>query len=185
MRVMSATASGLMPRCPDTRRARSLARATRCAFVVAMLALLAAPALGAQGTPRHPGKPPLRAARVLKWTLLAASVGLHLWAYEESNRGDEAYAELRKLCENDQPRCTLTNGEYADAHAESLYAASNTGDRHARMGLVVGQVTLLGSATFFIIDLRHGGPPDNIPYDPPSAPGGGARLRAGIRLPLP
>lgn len=185
MRIMSATPSRLMSPCPGSRLARSLARAMRSAFVLAMLALLTAPTLGAQGPPRHPGKHPLRAARVLKWTLLAASVGLHVWAYEESHRGDNAYAELRTLCENDQSRCTLTNGVYADPHAESLYAASNTGDRHARVGLVAGQVTLLGSATFFIIDLRHGGPPDNIPYDPPAASGGGARLRAGLRLPLP
>jgi hypothetical protein len=160
-------------------------RATALALASAAL-LLVAPAmsgvLGAQGTPRH-AQDPWRAPRVLKWTLLAASAGLGLWAYRESNRADDDYERLRSLCLSEPARCTLSSGRYADDGAESLYRSSNAGDRRARLGLLAGEATLLGSAAFFIVDLRHGGPPDNIPYHPPAA--AGARFRAGLRIALP
>ena len=184
MSLMSATDSRVTSPALGLR----VAAVRRVASLAFGLLLLGAPtigatALGAQGTPRH-AEAAVRAPRVLKWTLLAASVTMGLWAYRESNRADDAYAELRRLCEADQSRCTLTNGSYPDARAEALYGASNTGDRRARVALLAGQATLLGSAAFFIIDLRHGGPPENIPYDPPAATGA-ARLRVGLRLPLP
>lgn len=148
--------------------------------------LLAGPAvpraLHAQGAPRHV-QDPWRAPRVLKWTLLAASAGLGLWAYRESNQADDAYRRLRRLCTAEQARCALSEGRYADGGAESLYQASNGGDRRARLGLLAGQATLLGSAAFFIVDLRHGGPPENIPYDPPTART--AHVRVGLRFALP
>lgn len=156
------------------------------AFALASGALLLASAgapraLAAQGAPRHV-EDPWRAPRLLKWTLLAASAGLGLWTYRESSRADDAYRSLRRLCATDQPRCLLSGGRYADGGAEALYQASNDGDRRARLGLLAGQATLLGSAAFFIVDLGHGGPPENIPYEPPAARG--ARLSAGLRLPL-
>jgi hypothetical protein len=160
-------------------------RVTALALASAAL-LLVGPALSgalqAQGTPQHT-QDPWRAPRVLKWTLLAASAGLGLWAYRESNQADDDYQRLRRLCESDPARCTLGGGRYADGRAESLYRSSNDGDRRARLGLLAGQATLLGSAAFFIVDLRHGGPPENIPYHPPAA--AGARLRAGVRIALP
>lgn len=148
--------------------------------------LLAAPALPAalhaQGAPRHVDDP-CRAPRVLKWTLLAAAAGLGLWAYRESEQADDAYERLQHVCAADPTRCALSGGRYVDERAESLYRASNEGDRRARLGLLSGQATLLGSAAFFILDLRHGGPPDNIPYEPP--PARSAVLRAGLRFALP
>lgn len=159
------------------------AAALALASAALLLAGSAAPgALRAQGAPRHT-EDPWRAPRILKWTLLAASAGLGLWAYRESSRADDAYERLRRLCTTDQARCAVNGGQYVDGRAESLYAASNQGDRRARLGLLVGQATLLGSAGFFIVDLRHGGPPENIPYDPAAARG--AQLRAGLRLALP
>lgn len=160
-------------------------RATALALVSAAL-LLVTPAmsgvLGAQGTPRH-AQDPWRTPRILKWTLLAASAGLGLWAYRESNRADDDYDRLRSLCLSDPGRCTFAGGRYADTGAESLFRSSNSGDRRARIGLLAGQATLLGSAAFFIVDLRHGGPPENIPYHPPAA--ASTRLRAGFRIALP
>jgi hypothetical protein len=153
-------------------------------LVLVLLFAAATPALQAQGTPRHTVDG-WRAPRVLKWTLLAASVGLGWWAYTESNRADDAYRDLRRLCDVDQARCTVTGGAYVDARAEALYARSNAGDRRARMGLLTGQATLLGSAAFFIVDLRHGGAPENIPYDPPAAAPPPAKLRVGFRIALP
>ena len=156
----------------------------RWTLVLVLLLAAAAPALEAQGTPRH-ADDGWRAPRVLKWSLLAASVGLGLWAYTESNRADDAYTDLRRLCEVDQARCTVTGGAYADARAEALFARSNAGDRRARIGLLTGQATLLGSAAFFIVDLRHGGAPENIPYDPPASAPAAAKLRVGVRIALP
>lgn len=168
-----------------SRRTAPAPRASALALASAAL-LLAGPmvsgALHAQGTPRH-ADDPWRTPRVLKWTLLAASAGLGLWAYRESNRADDDYERLRRLCVADEARCALSGGRYADDAAEALYRRSNQGDRRARLGLLGGQVTLLGSAAFFIIDLRHGGAPENIPYEPPAV--GGARLRAGLRIALP
>ena len=157
---------------------------TRRTFAV--LALLAATALplGAQASPRA-REDGWRTSRVLKWTLLAGSVGLGLWAYTESNRADDAYDALRRRCESDVELCRVDgNGAYLDPAAEALYDRSNAGDRRARLGLLTGQAALLGSAAFFIVDLRHGGPPDNIPYDP-DAPRRRARMQVGVRLPLP
>ena len=178
--ISSVTSPALAPRDAATRRVASLA----CGLLLLAASTVGPTTLAAQGTPRH-AETGLRAPRVLKWTLLAASVTMGLWAYRESNRADDAYAELRRLCEADQSRCTLANGAYPDAQAEALYEASNTGDRRARVALLAGQATLLGSAAFFIVDLRHGGPPENIPYDPPARTGAAARLRVGLRLPLP
>ena len=155
----------------------------RRVVVALALVVLLAPSLAAQGTPRRSDNG-WRAPRAIKWTLLAASIGLGYWAYTQSHDADRAYDDLRKLCEDQPDRCALEGQGYADAHAEALYDASNAGDRKARLGLLIGQSTLLGSAAFFIIDLRHGGQPDNIPYDPPPAPPPPAQLRVGIRIPL-
>jgi hypothetical protein len=139
--------------------------------------------LGAQGVP--PGSDPWRAPRVLKWTLLAVSAGLGLWAYTETLRADDTYEDLRRYCRSAEglAACTVERGRYANARAEALFERANQGDRRARVGLLAGQAALLGSAAFFIVDLRHGAPPDDIPYHPPASPG--ARLRLGLRVSLP
>lgn len=163
-----------------------IVRAARALLLVALLlvALLggAAAPLAAQASPRARADG-WRTSRVLKWSLLATSVGFGLWAYRESNRADDAYDALRRRCEADVDRCRITAGAYADATAEALYDRSNAGDRRARTGLLAGQAFLLGSAAFFIVDLRHGGPPSNIPYDPDRPRK--ARLEVGVRVPLP
>lgn len=158
--------------------------ARRLSLAALALLLVAAPALGAQGAPRQPDG--LRTPRVLKWTLLAVSVGAGLWAWSESRQADDAYADLRRYCQTDLTRCELAGGTYSDARAESLYRLSNDSDRRARIGLIGGQVALLGSAAFFILDLGRGGPPDNIPYDPDRrGAGASSRLRVGVKLTLP
>jgi hypothetical protein len=167
----------------------NLRRGDRRRGVVAAVALLAfvaaaAPALGAQAAPAN-HRDPWRGPRVLKWTLMAVSIGAGLYAYGESREADDAYADLRRFCRADEARCTLEGGSYVDPRAESLYRLSNDGDRRARFGLVAGQAALLGSVAFWIVDLGQGGPPENIPYDPDR--GGrrsAARLRIGLSLPL-
>ena len=161
-----------------------------CRRVVAAIALLAlaatvAPSLGAQAAPAN-HRDPWRTPRVLKWTLLAVSIGAGVYAYSESRKADDAYADLRRYCREVEARCTLDGGSYADPRAESLFRLSNDGDRRARIGLIAGQTALLGSVAFWIVDLGRGGPPENIPYDPDrGARRSSARLRVGISLPLP
>ena len=170
---------------PPSGRSATRVRGMRLALAASLLAgLPVASPLAAQGVPRH-ATGEWRTARVLKWSLLAVSAGLGLWAYTETRRADDAYDGLRRLCTTDPARCTLDGGAYADAGAEALFSRANAGDRRARVGLLAGQAALLGSAAFFIVDLDHRGPPENIPYDPPaSPPPSGARLRVGLRVPL-
>lgn len=154
-------------------------------LVVALAALLVlVPASAhAQAAPRDAGADTWRPTRVAKWALLAAAVGFGYWAYVENERADDAYESLRRLCATQQDGCTLVDGGYALDRAESLYREANTRDGRARAGLLAGQASLLGSAAFFIVDLRNGGSPDNIPYDPP--PRRAMQLRVGLRLPTP
>lgn len=170
---------------PAFRRVAACAapRVLRLAIpVVLLLALQAAPAV-AQSIPVQP-QGGWRASRVLKWTLLVTSVGVGLWAWNESRQADDDFDALRRQCTLDPDACVVQDGRYANAGAEALYDRANAGDRRARVGLLAGQATLLGSAAFFIVDLRHGGPPENIPYDP-DAPRGRARMQVGVRLPFP
>lgn len=164
---------------PTPAARRLAARASALALLVAALA---AP-LAAQSTPRQVERG-WRASRVLKWTLLATSAGIGLWAWNESRQADDVFDELRRQCTLAPDGCVVEGGRYVDPRAEALYDEANSGDRRARLGLLAGQATLLGSAAFFIVDLRHGGPPENIPYDP-DAPRSRARLQVGVRLPLP
>lgn len=162
-----------------------LRRAVVASIAAFALAAVVAAALGAQAAPASQ-RDAWRAPRVLKWTLLAASIGAGVFAFTESRKADDAYAELRRYCRDVEARCALEGGSYADARAESLFRLSNDGDRRARIGLVAGQVALLGSVAFWIVDLGQGGPPDNIPYDPDrDGRRSSARLRVGLSLPLP
>lgn len=162
---------------------RLAVRASRRALLLALLLGAVAAPLAAQSTPIQV-QGGWRASRVLKWTLLATSVGVGLWAWNESRQADDDFDALRRQCTLDPDGCVVRDGQYANAGAEALYDRANAGDRRARVGLLAGQATLLGSAAFFIVDLRHGGPPENIPYDP-DAPRTRARLQVGMRLPLP
>ena len=117
------------------------------------------------------------AVRIAKWALLGAAIGFGSYALVESGRADDSYAELRRLCQLEPDGCTLTGGQYADPGAERLYDRALSADRRARVGIIGGQVALLGSAAFFVYDLRNGRGPDDIPY-PPSR----ARMGLGLRL---
>ena len=175
--------SARVPSLPGGLR-RGLRRGLLAAVALLALAATIPPALGAQAAPAN-HRDPWRGPRVLKWTLMAVSIGAGVYAYSESRAADDAYADLRRYCRADEARCTLAGGSYADPRAESLYRLSNDGDRRARIGLVAGQAALLGSVAFWIVDLGQGGPPENIPYDPDR--GGrrsAARLRVGLSLPL-
>ena len=143
--------------------------------LVALLALLsvAAPAaspvaeLWAQApTPRAPGaeRGAWTRVRVAKWALLGATVGFGLYALSHSTRAERDYDDLRRLCVAEPASCTLEEGRYEAAAAEALYQSSVREDRRAQVGIVAGEVALLGSVGLFVYDLRNGRGPANIPY---------------------
>lgn len=120
------------------------------------------------------------AVRVAKWALLGAAVSLGVYALAEHRRGDDAYAELSSMCHADQTRCEMEGGRYALPEAERLYGRATAADRRAQLGIIGGQLTLLGSAALFVYDLRNGPRPSDIPY--PGGSGRGARFAVGARL---
>lgn len=145
---------------------------------IVAVALFGATAMQAQVqvTPPRPQEG-WTAVRIAKWALLGAAIGFGSYALVESGRAEDHYEELRRLCQSEPDACRLQNGQYIDASAERLYDQAAAADRRARIGIIGGQVTLLGSAAFFVYDLRNGRGPDDIPY-PPSR----ARVGMGLRL---
>ena len=153
--------------------------------VVLCCVLLAGSALRA-GAQSQPSKPEgLTTVRVAKWVFLAAAVGLGAYALSNTAAATQAYDDLRDLCSATPERCTLSGGRYSDAEAEALYQRTADADRRARVGIVGGQLTLLGSVALFVYDLRgRDSDPENLPYPVPAGGGGAAAPRAalGVRL---
>jgi hypothetical protein len=151
------------------------------------LALAAAPVVAPSAQPRLPSGPGVRErgswtpVRVAKWALLGAAIGLGVYARSNSRNGDDAYADLRALCRTQPERCSLAGGAYADPEVEGLYARAVSSDRRAQVGIIGGQVALLGSAALFVYDLRNGRGPADIPY-PSSAHRARLGMLAGLRL---
>ena len=150
--------------------------------VVALAALLVLPSiLGAQ-TPRESRS--WTPVRVAKWSLLGAAAGLAAYALEHSTAAERANDRLRALCSSEPERCQLDGGVYSDPDAEALFQRVTREDHHARIGIVGGQVALLGSVGLFVYDLRNGRGPGDIPY--PSAASRVAtprhRVAVGVRI---
>lgn len=137
--------------------------------------------LGAQ-TPRQPST--WTPVRIAKWTLLGAAAGFAAYALEHSTAAERANDRLRSLCTLEPERCQLEGGVYADADAERLFQRTETEDHLARIGIVGGQVALLGSVGLFVYDLRNGQGPRDIPYPSMAARAAVPRARvvAGLRL---
>jgi hypothetical protein len=138
---------------------------TRRLTMLLLAAALCTPALAdAQSvTPR--AREGWTLVRVLKWGLLGTAVGFGGYALVHSTRADDAYTDLRRVCDTEPSRCTIdASGRYEDAAIERLFATTREEDRRAQVGIVGGQVTLFGSVGLFIYDLRHARGPVNIPY---------------------
>ena len=157
-------------------RSPAAAAASRRLLTVALLVaptllpLVPLTAAGAQGAVVPP--PQQRrwtAVRVAKWATLGAAVGFGFYALSHSRRADRWYDALRTLCHQSPQACSVEDGRYVAADAESLYRESTREDRRAQVGILGGQVTLLGSVALFVYDLRNDRGPQNIPY-----PGSGA-----------
>lgn len=140
----------------------------RAITVAALLAGLV-PAVRAQETPATP--PPRNwkenVVHYGKWTTAAAAVGLTILAAREHDRANESFQHLLSLCHADNAACQLrSDGRYVDYQAELYYQQTLYYDHRARHRILGAQISVLTSATLFILDLRHhGGNPPNIPFN--------------------
>jgi hypothetical protein len=141
-------------------RLRTLALLTSLTLAALPVATLSLPAQ----TPIRQGRPGWTPVRIAKWALLGVAGGFAGYALAHSTRAEDAYADLRGLCNREPDRCQLDGGRYPDPEAERLYRTATRDDRQAQVGIFGGQVALLGSAALFIYDLRNGRGPVNIPY---------------------
>ncbi len=126
------------------------------------------PALAAQETP---ATPPARnwkenVVHYGKWTTALAAVGLTILAAHEHDRANQSWQKLLSLCSADNASCQLrSDGQYVDYQAELYYQQTLYYDHRARHRILGAQISVLTSATLFILDLRHhGGNPPNIPF---------------------
>jgi hypothetical protein len=129
-------------------------------------------------------------ARIGKWLLAGATVGLGVYAYAEHAAAERAHDDLRDRCDSSPALCTVVDGRYSDADSETLHQRAVGHDRRARTGIVAGQITLLGGVALFLYDLRDDGGPDNIPYPSSRRPAQGSSalrnraLMVGARIPF-
>ena len=165
------------------------------ASIVALFAMIAAAPLGAQmrtdtvtdsASARERGWSPLRIA---KWSLAGAAAGTAIYGFIHNQRADERYEALEQVCVQEPVRCgdVLATGEYADPELEAEYQAVRKMDARARTALVAGQVGVAASVVLFILDLRNGVSPENIPYEPRTididrSRDGGLSLRVHLRV---
>ena len=167
---------------PADRRLRAPRTAVALLAAWALAAPLAPGRAGAQTSPAGAGaerraeaRRGSPAVRVAKWALLGVAAGFGVYALTHSDRADRAYGDLRALCSGEPGACELAGGRYLEARAEAFYRGSVREDRRAQLGILGGQLALLGSVALFVVDLRNDRGPDNIPY--PAA--GLQRGRAG------
>jgi hypothetical protein len=166
-----------------TRPGRPVPRAARRVLLGALAVLSTLPGAAVAQAPM-PTNRGWTAVRSGKWALLAASVGFGAYALAHSRQAQRDYDQLSSLCQTQPAACSIgASGIYDDPAAEALYQGAGTNDRQARVGIIGGQIMLLGSATLFIMDLRGTGRPPNIPY-PSSGFRSGPSLAIGLRVPF-
>jgi hypothetical protein len=132
----------------------------RLLFSLAVLSLLAAQEVTAQGSPAL--------VKYGKWLLLAGAVGMNVAAANAHHDADEFFDQLDDRCTTDHALCALgPNGAYLDAESERLYQSSVTMDQRARTWLIGGEAAALGAAVMFVWEFaRPKGAPGNIPFEP-------------------
>lgn len=126
-----------------------------------LVALLLAPAtLRAQTAPRDslPG-----IVRYGKWAGAAAFAGSITLAVIENRAATRAFDRLRDYC--GVGSCAIgPDGRYADPGAESRWQEVVSNDRAARVWLIASQITFVGTAALFVVELTRGKGTTNIPY---------------------
>ena len=159
-------------------------RGAALAGAVLALGLRAAPAAAQTDSAAAPAAAPASAALGWgKWAAAAFAAGFTALGIEQHNDGNAAFRSLIRYC--GQIDCTLTpGGQYADAAAEATYRHVVHYDRAARAWLVAGQVTAVGTAVLFVVDLMRPSAPPNIPYSGLLVDARDGVTRLGVRIPL-
>jgi hypothetical protein len=111
-----------------------------------------------------------------KWLTAASVAALIFFAEREHSQSRREWNALLDICRSAQDACALgSDGRYVRSDAEALYQRSRAFDRRANRWLLGAQAGLLATTALFIIDLRPGDGPDNIPFAP---------MQVGLRIPL-
>ena len=131
---------------------------------------------------QHPDAPKAALQRTLvhhvKWLTAASVVALIFFAEREHSQSRREWNALLAICHSAQDACALgSDGRYLRSDAETLYQRSRAFDRRANRWLLGAQAGLLATTALFIIDLRPGEGPDNIPFP-------AHQLQVGVRLPF-
>ena len=102
-----------------------------------------------------------------KWMTAAGAAGFTYLASREHSHSRDHWNDLLTICHSAQDACnTGSDGRYLRADAEQLYQTSRRFDRRANRWLLGAQASLFATAVLFILDLRTGSGPDNIPLSP-------------------
>jgi len=111
-----------------------------------------------------------------KWLTAASVAALIFFAEREHNESQRAWNSLLDVCRSAQDACAVgPDGRYLRSDAEQLYQRSRAFDRRANRWLLGAQASILATTALFIIDLRPGAGPENIPLSP---------MRVGLRIPF-
>lgn len=117
--------------------------------------------------------PAVRATRwrplaIAKWGVLGATAVAAVYGLSASIEADGLYDRISQICASDAGRCAvLPEGGYADEEVARLDRDAHELDERARHGLLATQIGVAATLALFILDLRDGGPPPNVPYVPP------------------
>jgi len=111
-----------------------------------------------------------------KWLTAASVAALIFFAEREHNQSQRAWNSLLDVCRSAEDACAVgPDGRYLRSEAEQLYQRSRAFDRRANRWLLGAQASILATTALFIIDLRPGAGPENIPLSP---------MRVGLRIPF-
>lgn len=102
-----------------------------------------------------------------KWLTAAGTATFTLMAAREHRFSRREWDALLDICRSADEACaTGPDGRYLRADAEQRYQNSRAFDKKANRRLLGAQVSLLVTAALFILDLRPGAGPENIPFAP-------------------
>lgn len=100
-----------------------------------------------------------------KWLTAAGVAAFTVVAATEHRRSRRDWNSLLTICRSAQDACAVAaDGRYVRPDAEALYQRSREYDRRANRWLVGAQASLIATTALFIIDLRPGQGPENIPF---------------------
>jgi hypothetical protein len=140
----------------------------RVPLLLALAFTAICPPLAAQAPQRTQPSWQKPAVHYGKWLTAGAVVALTVLAEREHRSSRRDWDALLAICRSSESACAVgPNGRYLRGDAELLYERSLYYDRRANHRLFGAQLSLLATATLFILDLRSGKDgPDNIPFSP-------------------